>query len=272
MNVDYFLLNPEVEKANQRKSAASVAIFIAILILLAFLIKLWRPIDQTEEGIWVNFGTSEMGTGLEEPTYSENSASSAAPQPSPEKVEQVVAANSVDGPSMDNKTETKPKVTETKTTTTQTTTQQKPTEKPKIDESKVYNPNNQNNSQSTSQGNDPMAEGNKGQQTGSDGPNYMGDDKGKGNSGFGLLDFGSRGWLQKPVMKSNHQQRDVLYLEIVVDRQGNVISAEVARGTTLTDPEMIRKAKQAVMSGKLVAKSDAPERQTGRVKVEFDLK
>lgn len=271
MKVDYYLINPEIERANQRKSAISVAVIIAILLILAFLIRMWNPIDETAEGIWVNFGTSEMGTGLEEPTHSENVVAASAPQPSPEQVDQVVATNSPDGPALDNNTETKPVESETNTNN-QSTTQQTEPEKPVIDESKLFNPNNNSNSQSTSQGNDPMATGNKGQQTGSDGPNYMGDDKGTGDSGFGLLDFGSRGWLSQPSMQSNHQQKDVLYLEIVVDRQGNVISAEVARGTTLTDPALIRKAKQAVMNAKLVAKPDAPNRQVGRVKVEFDLK
>jgi len=65
----------------------------------------------------------------------------------------------------------------------------------------------------------------------------------------------------------------IVVVEIIVDRDGNVISArEGVKGTTTTDPMLLKLAKEAALKSKFTPNNDAPIHQKGTITYYFKLK
>lgn len=232
-----YLLSPEVERENRRKSAIiSIAIFIALLVIAWLMVFPKFEVDFPPQGIMVQFGMTETGSGDEEPAPSEESASASAPVESVEEpVETYETPQSVPLTS--------------KPQTTPTTT---PTETPKKDP-KVFRPTEgRGTSPNQGPGGDP---GNAGDPMGGDEGAYKGQGMGPVGTGRGV---GGRGWTSKPDLSTFHQVQETLKVNIYARKDGTITDVKVVGGT-LTDPTLIGKIVSKIKQGRLNPDPNAPE-------------
>lgn len=88
-----------------------------------------------------------------------------------------------------------------------------------------------------------------------------------GGSGSSLAGRSARS-LPSPAYRGNREGKIVV--KIWVDRIGNVTQVSAPEmGSTMTDAESVRTAKEAALKAKFSAKEDAPEVQTGTVTYVF---
>lgn len=88
-----------------------------------------------------------------------------------------------------------------------------------------------------------------------------------GGAGFSLAGRSARS-LPSPAYRGNKEGKIVV--KIWVDRIGNVTQVSAPeKGSTMTDAELVRTAKEAALKAKFSAKEDAPEVQTGTVTYVF---
>jgi outer membrane biosynthesis protein TonB len=262
-----------LETPEEKKSFTITSILFVILFLLFAFLGLTYMDPPPENGIAVNFGTSDMGQGEIQPTEAIQSApQQQQAQPETTQDEEILTSDNDSPVVMEPKKETpKPK---------------KPTEtKPKVDP--IPKPSQQTNnalnallngpkSDGTAQGghgNDGVA-GDKGDPNGSiyaisEYGKGTGNGSGSGNgTGWGLAGRKLSGNTKK-VQDCN--ESGTVVVKIWVNRSGNVIRAERSQGTTNTNPCLVNPALETAKTFKWQADADAPETQIGFVVVNFKL-
>ncbi|WP_297334715.1 energy transducer TonB [Flavobacterium sp.] len=262
---------PEGDKEKNKKAFAITAAIFAVLLLLCFFLGLTYMDPPPENGIAINFGTSDFGMGDVQPT--EPIAS--APQPSQSSADptpvqdEVVTQDVTDAPVITN---------------------EKPKEKPKEDKPVKPKPEPAPTpSKSTSdalnslingpksdgkaiggQGNDNQA-GDKGRVDGTLNGSY-GNGGGGTGTGSGNYQLGNRSALAKPQPKYTCNEQGVVVVQIFVDRNGKVIDANAGvRGTTNSVSCLLDQAKQAAMRTTWEPDPDAPDKQVGKIIYNFKL-
>lgn len=259
----------------EKKSFRITVIIHVVIVLLLFLFGMKYLDPPIEQGIAVNFGTTDFGSGEVqplEPIQTSPSQTQAQPETSEPVVEEdVVTQDDVEAPVI--KKEEKPKQTTTPTET-------KPTEKPKADPkpdqsttdalSSILNAPKQEGTAQSGEGDDNKA-GDKGNPDGD--PNassYYG--IGKGLDGDGNYLLGGRRAVDKVIIIQDCNQEGIVVVDIDVDRNGNVTKAiPGVRGTTNNSRCLLDPARQAAMQTKFNSDSNAPARQMGRIVYRFSL-
>jgi TonB family protein len=100
--------------------------------------------------------------------------------------------------------------------------------------------------------------------------NYNGSGKGDSGTGFDLSGRSLSGELPKP--EYNIQEEGIVVVEITVDRNGNVVSAEpILKGTTTQNSYLWRMARQAALKARFNSDGDAPAYQKGTITYHFNL-
>ncbi len=98
-----------------------------------------------------------------------------------------------------------------------------------------------------------------------------GEGPGKGNGKNGGISYSMKDRtpksLPKPDYPSNVQGKVVV--DIGIDEKGNVVSAKIGRGTTVTDKKLQDQALAAAKRAKFSIKADAPEQQFGSITYSF---
>lgn len=267
-----FLLRPEIEIGNRRKSAIITGAIIALLLLLAIFIILARPEPKfPEEGILISFGTTETGQGYEPPTKQVETASDAAPKQVEEVTENVEVTQDVNATAIDDQPQENPVETPIETPDNQTGTNTQEVKEP-VKEKLTHvfsDTKSDDQSQSSSQGSN-MGTGDAGDPDGSKYSDKMGTQPGQGKAGAtGYLS--GRGVSSTPtVEKKVRKEQGKIRLEIFVDPQGNVIrTGVIMRGSDITDPAMLEEARKIAKRFKFEAKSDATALQKGYVEIIF---
>jgi TonB family protein len=98
---------------------------------------------------------------------------------------------------------------------------------------------------------------------------------GSGNGpGVGTgFDLTGRNWRKKPSLEDNSQETGKVVIEIVVDKNGNVTSANgPARGSTTQSPSLYQKAKQAALQAKFSPSAEGVEEQRGTITFDFRVR
>ncbi|MEY3342452.1 MAG: hypothetical protein RL090_136, partial [Bacteroidota bacterium] len=100
---------------------------------------------------------------------------------------------------------------------------------------------------------------------------------GSGNGpGVGVgtgFDLTGRNWRKKPSLEDNSQETGKVVIEIVVDKNGNVIEANgPARGSTTQSPNLIKKAKEAALQAKFSPSAEGVEEQRGTITFDFRVR
>lgn len=252
----------------------TVAIHIVIVLLLfLFGLKYFDP--PIEQGIAVNFGTTDFGSGEVQP-LEQIQTSPSQTQAQPETTEPVVEEEVV---TQDNEVapviqkEEKPKQITTPTET-------KPKEQTKVEPipdqsttdvlSSFVNAPKQEGAAQSGEGDDNKA-GDKGSPDGD--PNassYYGMKEGLDGDGNYLL--GGRRAIDKVIIVQDCNQEGIVVVDIDVDRNGNVTKAiPGVRGTTNNSRCLLDPARQAALRTKFNSDANAPARQMGRIIYRFSL-
>jgi len=162
-------------------------------------------------------------------------------------------------------TVTKPKVTE------------KPVEKkPQVNSKALYTAKGKSSKEDgTSQG-IYKGDGNQGNPNGTPGAGNYGEGSGSG-TGLGIQVGGglsNRKYLSLPKPEFKVQREGKVVVEVTVNREGKVISADPGKqGSTTTDSELLAAAKKAALQSKFAIQADAEafQIQTGTITYHFKL-
>lgn len=244
-------------------------IIFVILFVLFFYLGLTSLDPPPENGIAINFGTTETGMGDIQPTE----PIQLAPQPITAKQattanDDVLAQDIEEAVVMQ-----KAKKIEPTKEVVKEEVNEKPIEAPKPSKSttdalsSLINGPKSDGKATGGQGNDNQP-GDKGSLSGNPYANsYYGSGSGSG-SGWGLngRTISSRG---KVIQNCN--EYGTVVVQITVNRNGNVIAAKYTKGTTNTNPCLIEPALATARKYKWEPDSKAPELQIGFITVNFKL-
>jgi len=284
------------ETKYEKKSASITAVISGIILILLFLFGFTYLDPPPENGIAVNFGTSEVGSGDIQPTEpvqsapQENTSQPTPPEqtePTPAVNEEVATQDTEDAPVIeeekekkveDKKPVEKPKEKPVKTEVPPKEVEPKEVEKPDPKPEKstsdalnsLINGPKKDGKANGGEGNDNQA-GDKGDPKGD--PNatsYYG--QGKGLDGDGNYRLGGRKALNKEKFVQECNESGVVVVKIEVNQQGKVINAVPgAKGTTNNASCLMEPARRAAMATKFNSDADAPVKQTGYIEYEFKL-
>ncbi|MFI1773208.1 energy transducer TonB [Thalassobellus citreus] len=287
-----------LETKHEKNSAKITALITVILLLLLFVVGAPYMDPPEEYGVAVNFGTTDFGKGNvqpKKPIKSEPKEVNEPPQPedvskvepTPAKTsevkEEVLTADNAEEIAIKKQKEAEAKakaITDAKVKAEAAKAKAEADriakEKREQDEKKkkldalIGGVSKSEGTDTGSEGNDNKA-GDKGQLDGDPyAPSYFGG-QGTGNGGVGY-GLNGRGRATYKTLKQDCNESGMVIVKIIVNRSGNVISAEPGqRGTTNTAPCLLEPAKKIALSHKWPADSKAPANQIGFVKVNFKL-
>ncbi len=257
-----------VQDKNKRTGLITSVVFHTLLLLIfAFFGLNYLDPPPEEEGITINFGTSNEGM-FNEPNNPpaeqiENVPVETAvnePTPVDPVEEQIITQSTDEAPSIDKKEEEKKPIDEPVKK-----------EEPKTDENLSNALDKWKNKKSEAGGGDGET-GTVGDQGAINGDpnsnNYKGGGSGDGTS----FTLAGRSLVSAPKIKDNSQEEGRVVVDIIVDKYGKVLRATPgARGSTTTSGVLYRKAKDAALKYKFNANPDAAEEQKGQITFIFIL-
>lgn len=255
----------------------TVILHVVILLLLFFvgMTYLDPPIEQ---GIAINFGTSDVGSGTIQPTEKIESApqqTSPPPvsQPKSEIKENVVSQKMEEAPVVEKE---KPKKEKVETPVTEKPKEEVKKAEPKPDKSttdalsNILNGPKSDGKAKGGEGDDGKP-GDKGSPDGD--PNassYYG--TGKGLDGDGNYQLGGRKALNKEKFMQDCNESGIVVVNIEVDRGGKVINATAGvRGSTNTSKCLLEPARKAALATRFNPDDQAPAKQVGKIIYKFSL-
>lgn len=260
-----------LETEEEKKSFAITSGLFVIMFLLFFYFGLSYLDPPPENGILINFGTTETGSGEIQPTE----AIQSAPQPTKSNAQ---AAPDEEVLSQDIEEAVVMKETKKTTPAKEAAKEEikpKPTEKPQPSKnttdalSNILNGPKSDGKAKGGEGNDNLP-GDKGSLDGDPYANsYFGSGSGSGDGrGWGLKGRKLSG-SGKEVQKCN--EFGTVVVQITVNRSGNVIDAKYTKGTTNTNPCLVNPAIATAKTYKWQPDPNAPETQIGFIIVNFKL-
>jgi colicin import membrane protein len=258
-------------------------VFHSIILIIFLIFGFTTPLPLPEEqGILINFGDQETGSGIEEPRLSEIQAKSAEQQPKAEQVEKTetgktyLTQENEEAPSIKDIEKPKEKKPEKKTNTKvqpvkkETVKEEKKVEQPFTDPRALYT-GKKTNIQSTGSEGVNSGEGNQGSPDGSTETDYHGEGAGSGSTPRATLQ--GRVALSLPVPKIDSQKEGKVVVEIKVDRNGKVVSAVPGvKGSTTVDSYLLSVSKNAALSSRFDSKPDAQPIQSGIIEYTYRLR
>jgi outer membrane biosynthesis protein TonB len=260
-----------IETKEEQKSFIITTVLFVILFILFFFFGLHYLDPPPENGIAINFGTTETGMGTIQPTEAIQSApTQATSTPSSSANDDVISQDNEEAVVLK-----KSKTKESTKTVTEDKPQTKPAPKQTISKSasdalsSLINGPKSDGKANGGEGDDTTT-GDKGNPNGSIyATSYYGNGGGSGSGkGWGLngRKLSNSG---KEVQKCN--ESGTVVVQITVNRSGNVIGAKYAQGTTNTNPCLVEPALATARKYKWQADADAPETQVGFIVVNFKL-
>ncbi len=270
-------------------------VVLALLLILGFSPP--PPPPELEEGILVNFGTDETGSGLIEPSapaFQEEAAPPPAVNPvNSQEEEALLTQNNEEAPEVKKvdpeverkrleKVEADRKLREQleaeRIRKAQEEAERKRIEAEQKRQADIMNRTrdalaNSRNTGTTSTGEgDAGGAGNQGVPTGSVDSKVRGDGSGLGDKGISY-DLQGRGFQSLPSPKYDYQGEGRVVVEVSVDRSGRVTQAVPGiKGSTTLDEYLLKVAKDAAMLARFDPKPDAPLTQKGSITYNFILK
>ncbi len=258
------------------------SIAIALLLLLTFSSSL--P-DEANEGLLINFGNSEDGSGKIEPMVNyENAVMISLPSHiKPPKIDEkkILTQDFEDAPSIEAKKKTPKKeikknipqkVTENTTPKKQKEEVQttEPVKQQTVNKKALF-PGKSSTGGTTGEG-ITGKEGNQGSLEGSpesinrvggaSGNNGIGDGNGKEIN----YNLGGRRDVSLPKPDYLKQKQGIVVVQVTVDKQGNVIKAVPGvKGSTTLDNDLLKAAEKAALMAKFDSSSNAPAYQMGTI-------
>lgn len=260
-----------LETEHEKKSFAITSVIFVIILILCFFLGMSYMDPPPENGIAINFGTTEFGSGDIQPTEPIASApqQTQAESQSTAVTDDVATQDVADAPVIVNKKPQKE--------TPKEDTKPKETPKPTPSKSTTDALNNllngpKSDGKATGGQGDDNQPGDKGSVDGSLGGSYGQGGGGRGTGGNGNYQLGNRNALTKPMPKYTCNEQGTVVVQITVNKAGKVIAVNPGvRGTTNTASCLLDQAKIAAMDTKWEADPDAPDKQTGKIIYNFRL-
>ena len=294
-----------LQTKHEKKSFSLTTILLSVLLLLLFYVGLTYLDPPIENGISVNFGTTEFGSGRIQPKEKIKSEPLNTPIKEPnvqeEKVEEVVeevpeenvaeekpaekiltqeneesikikqqqeAKRKADEAAKKAKAEAE-RVAREKKEAEERLRKEQQAKKNKLDEL-IGGINKSEGTASGGEGDDNKA-GDKGQPDGDPyATSYYGSPgSGSGTGGYGL---NGRSLVSKGKVEQECNEEGRVVVKITVDRNGKVVNAEPGqKGSTNTHPCLMEPAKRTAFMHRWNLDSNAPSQQIGFVVVNFKL-
>lgn len=271
-----------LDTKHKQKSMAITVVLHVIILLLLFYVGLTYLDPPPENGIAVNFGTMDTGSGNVQPkekikTAPKQTAPEPVKQQKSEIKEEVITQDTEEAPVIKN---------EKKKELVKELVKEVPKKEPKKEVEKKPNPKPD---QSTSDAlssliNRPKSDGvDEAGEGGNKKPGDKGDlngdpnaksyyGNGKGLDGDGNYLLGGRKALNKKKFVQDCNEAGIVVVSIEVDRNGNVINATPGvRGTTNNSKCLLNPAKRAALATKFNEDAKAPSKQIGKIIYRFSL-
>ena len=271
-----------LDTQHKKKSMTITVIIHAIIILLLFYVGLSYLDPPPENGIAINFGTMDTGSGKIQPpkkvsTAPKQKVSTLATKEPSEAKEDLITQETTDAPVI-KKEENKEEVREVEEMVEKEIQGQKSKKKPdpKPDKtttdalsSLINGPKSEGENQ-LGEGSDETG-GDKGDAEGDlSAKSYYG--TGKSLDGDGNYLLGGREALNKKKFLQDCNEAGIVVVSIEVDRIGNVIDATPGvRGTTNNSKCLLDPAKRAALATKFNEDDKAPFKQIGKIIYRFSL-
>ncbi len=259
-------------------------------LLVVFFIALFGfstplPLPE-EEGILINFGTDETGSGTLEPTAAELDEQPRPAQPEPaspaseEAEEEILTQDFEEAPAEEvqitpvEKEREKQPVTAPQDEKTEPKPEEvvpEPVEEPReVNEKALYK--GRTNTGNTESGEGiTSGQGNQGSITGTENAENYSNALSSG-SGSVSYSLSGRNPLVLPKPEYDHQKEGKVVVEVTVDRNGNVVRTNPGvRGSTTLDEYLLKVANEAALKAKFDRKPDAPAYQKGTITYIFVL-
>ncbi len=270
--------------SSKNKGIISTIVVHGILILLLMVLGFTTPLPlPAEQGILINFGTSDDGMGAMEPKVEQNaSLPSSSASLKQEEEEAPLTQEAEEAPSLAVKKEAKKKqeasrIKETVKQENNATTNQNQTdaqtEKPRETNKKALFPGQKVDGGNTGEG-ETGKQGNQGGEEGSpDSQNRIGSVGGGGDAERGIsANLSGRSVLKLPPPEYPSQKSGKVVVEVTVDKDGNVTKAIPGiKGSTTLDNELLKAAEKAALVAKFNVSANAPAYQKGTITYVFRL-
>lgn len=272
------------ETKHEKNSAKITTLIAVILILLLFVVGTTYMEPPIEYGVAVNFGNSDFGRGNtqplkpvksepqkinEQPKIEESQPEISKPK---EVKEEVITQDTEESIAIKKQKEAEAKaLAEAKAEAERIEREKRiQEEKRKKLDALIGGVSKSEGTTTGSEGNDNQV-GDKGQLDGDPyAPSYFGaPGTGSGGVGYGL---NGRGKATYQTLKQECNESGLVIVRIVVNQSGNVIEAlPGVKGTTNTAKCLLEPAKKIALSHKWRPDPNAPAKQIGFVKVNFNL-
>jgi outer membrane biosynthesis protein TonB len=263
----------DTEKKDKRKGLIASFVFHTVMLVLFAIFGMSYTTPPPEDGMLINFGYSDSGSGdvEEEPVQNseeqEVQEAAAAPQPSEEvkSYEEVVSQEVEESVKVEKKEKKPEPAKEVKEPQPTQEELRQAEQKKKLEErfAMAKAAKNANQGEKTGPGNQGNPDGV---------PNApQGKVPGKGSSGISF-DLGGRRMMTTPKIKDNSQDEGRVVVTITVDRYGKVINAVPgARGSTTASTHLYRLAKEAAFNTNFDADPNASVQQMGSMTFIFEV-
>ncbi|MCQ2294152.1 MAG: TonB family protein [Bacteroidales bacterium] len=251
------------EKKNKIISGSTTALVLGLILVICFAFG-YDPPDPPipEEGVEVNLGNSDFGSG--DNPMPDPSPASSAPQPA-SAAEQVSTQRTESTTPV--QTSDKPSTSKVDNTTPTTTKQPETPKQPEVNTNALFKKSDKSKNQNGGSQGVTQGSGNQGKEGGDPNSNRYDGIPGKGGPGFSLSGRSAKA-LPSPTANNNKEGKVVV--KIWVDKAGNVTQVSAPeKGSTLTDASYVEQSKAAARKAKFSAKDDAPEVQTGTITYVF---
>jgi colicin import membrane protein len=284
--------------SEKKKGIIGSSIVHIILLILLIVVAFTPPKPpEVEEGILVNFGTTETGLGMIEPSPPPAQEDAVPPplKPAPrvQAEKPLLTQNNEEAPEVkkvDPEAEKKrlEKIEADRKIREQIEAERKKKELEEIErkrieaeqkrQSDIMNrtrdalANSKNSGTKSKSEGEAGGAGNQGVPTGSVDSKNRGDGSGLGNQGISY-DLGGRGFQSLPKPNYDYQEEGRVVVEVSVDRSGKVTQAiPGTKGSTTLNEYLLRVAKEAALKAKFDPKANAPVIQKGTITYNFILR
>ena len=287
-----------LETKHQKKSMVITSILYVLIFIFLFLVGLTYLDPPPENGVAINFGTTDYGSGDTQPTEPvKTTPQQNIPEPTPQEtttppqevVDDVATQDLEEAPVIEEKEkpkEEKEKPVKEKQEKEQKEKVEKIPEKEPVKEVPEKEPDpqpnkdatdamesllsgNQKDGENTSGEGDDDKDGDKGDPDGDPGASsYYG--SGKGLDGDGNYQLGGRKAIAKTKYVQDCNETGVVVVRIEVNQKGEVVRADAGvRGTSKTSKCLLEPAERAARNTTFNKDANAPARQVGFIVYEF---
>lgn len=258
------------------KGIVGTIVFHGLIVILLILFGFTTPLPlPAEQGILINFGTSNEGMGISEPRDELGAPKPESAAAQKQEEESPLTQDNEDAPSLTVKKENTEK-NEAKDKKAASLTGQekgeKEVEKPREANKKALFPGKKTDGEVTGEG-ETGKTGNQGGEEGSiDSQNRIGSTGGGGSAEKGIIaNLNGRTALSLPPPEYPNQERGRVVVEVTVDQRGNITKAiPGVTGSTTLNSELLRAAEKAALNAKFNVNFNAPP-QVGTITYIFKL-